>query len=364
MLRAFLTLRPDGAGGVEIPFHNHAIEADIPEIAKDTRLRMRLEFNRFSASGYYGLGNNAPKRTPWEQIDPAVEPEAYLGARRYQMYDRIYPMLSVGLQWALWRRGERRVDAFLTSHLSYNWINVYSGSVLESDIRAMGQSTREGLALRSLLRGMVPHLLWLVGAGLLWDTRDHEFSPTQGVLHELTLRASPGVDARLAYVSIHLHLRAFFRLYRDILILALRGAGDLIVGDAPFYMLSEMNGFFASPLGVGAWMRSLPTGRYHGKIKMLLSAELRGRFWAFSVGSARFHLGAALFAEAGRIWLDLDELARPFDDLRHSAAWLGLRLAGGGGIRLQWGEALMVRFDVSYSTIDELGVYIGLQHAF
>lgn len=364
-LRAQFTARIDPAGGLEIPYHDHFVVLDLPKITDGVRLQIQAGFRRFSTSGYFGLGNDAPSSSPWEGIDPEKAPEQHRAARRYQQYDRIYPQAAFAARIALWRRGKQRLELFLSTDLTYNLLTLYPGSRLEEDVRESAQATRRGAILREHLKGIAPHFLWMGAAGLLWDTRDHEFNPTRGGFHEVSLRASPGVDARLAFGGVNATLRGYIPLYREYLVIAVRLLGDILWGTVPFYLMAEHGGFFpAGTLGSAEGLRALPLGRIHGKFKLLGSLELRSMFWSFRLFALPMRLGAHVYVDAGRAWLNETEDARLFDGTPSTERLWGIKIAGGGGLRLQWGEAIVVRLDVGYANTGDIGFYLTTAQAF
>jgi outer membrane protein assembly factor BamA len=178
--------------------------------------------------------------------------------------------------------------------------------------------------------------------GLLLDTRDDEFNPSRGGYQELSMRAGggPSDDRSMRYLAVYAHTRWFIPLVKQYLVLALRGLGDVGFGAMPLLELGSIGGYFqiAGPAGIEA-NRGLPYGRQLGRIKLLATTELRSTFWRFAVGSQRFALGAAAFVDASRVWsqwggtpgLDGGPLAR---------------VSFGGGPRLTWGRALVLRVDV------------------
>ncbi|MCB9640661.1 MAG: BamA/TamA family outer membrane protein [Myxococcales bacterium] len=363
--QAQVTTRLDAAGGLEFPYQSHYVLLDLPQVREGMRLQIRAEFRRFSTAGYFGLGNASPAQEPWLAIDPGKLPEAYRAARRFQQYDRIYPLLSLAARSLLWRREKQRLEVFFSGELTYNWITAYPGSRLEEDVCESLKDTTRGRVLRGLLKGLAPHLLLLLGVGLLWDTRDHELNPTHGAFHEISVRGSPGVDARLAFAGSYATMRWYHALLGRYLVLAWRLMADVLWGTVPFYLLAEHGGFSSSgTLGSGDGLRAMPLGRIHGKIKVLGSIELRSSFWAFRLFGLRMWLGAAIFCDVGRAWLDVSPEASLFDRAVGVDPWWGWKVAGGGGLRLQWGEAIMVRLDLGYSNTGDFGFYLGTGHAF
>lgn len=359
----FFSMRDQGSG-LEIPLQSHSLELDQPGLLKgDLRLRFRLAFNRQSNTGYYGLGSNAPDESSPPDVDPT----------RTQ-YDRVFPEVVGTARIRLWSEpvsvGKRRLELFVGTSFRYTWFDLFEDSRLALDAE---QARLEGGRLSELLVGVEDHALWMVQAGLLWDTRDREFDPHRGAFHELSVRASPGIDASLDFLGFALIARFFIPIIRDRLVLATRTAADMLLGDAPVYELSNFGAFEPeSAPGGGRSLRGVPLQRFHGKLKLLQSLELRGRIVPFRIATQRFMLGAAAFVDAGRVWADFEggrvdvrqvdgtvTRRRLDDDL--AAFELGV----GAGARIRWGETFIIRVDFAYSpTLDTLGFYIDIGDAF
>jgi hemolysin activation/secretion protein len=126
------------------------------------------------------------------------------------------------------------------------------------------------------------------------------------------------------------------------MVLALRGVFDLQLGDVPFYELSRYED--TSAIGGGMAVRGVPAYRYYGKIKAFGNIELRTAITGFSWFGRSFKLGVASFADAGRLWSGMNN-PRPEIDGTGLALHYGL----GAGVRLQQGQAFVVRADVAWS---------------
>lgn len=333
----------------------------MPQIVPNVRFYGRMQFIRTTVAGYYGLGNAAESSTPWEGIDPEVDPEGYRRARRFQEYDRAYPIVSLAARVTLWRKENRRVEWFIRSRFEYNFIQIYEGSKLEADLAETSTTSPKGIAMRDLLKGTRSHAMWLITTGVMWDTRNNEFTPYKGFFHEISLRASPGVDQYLAFFGATINLRVYQSIYKEYLVFAARVIGDIMVGRIPFYLLAEHGGYQPdATLGGEHGVRGVPLGRFHGKIKLLGNVELRSKF--LSIGPF-FKLGALVFADIGRAWLDTSEKSGLFDGQDTIENWFGWKASIGGGLRLHWGS-FVGRFDIAYSNINELGIYLNVGHVF
>ena len=359
----FASATLDAAGDVTVPFHDHFVTIDFPDLVDGVRLGVRLAFAKFSNSGYYGLGNLSEVRSFSE-----AELEDSESARRYHTYDRATPSVDGNLRIRLFqmpaRRGKRQLELFTGLHASYSWVNVYPGSELAED-RALSQtSSADGRTLAELLHGLDDHLLLGLNLGLLWDSRDHEFSPSRGNFTELSTRISPGVDAGLSYGEIYFGTSWFAPLWRDHLVVASRSLADVQIGDPPLYELSRFGILVRKPgPGGSSSVRGVALQRYHGKLKVITNLELRGMFPWFRSGEERLRLGLVAFGDAGRVWTDWQRREVAGRDLDGPSSPFKLGVGGGG--RFQWGETFLIRADLAHSpTDDTTGFYIDVGHLF
>jgi outer membrane protein assembly factor BamA len=333
---AFVTMKSTEEG-IQTVFHDDWIKLDLPGLF-DGRLRLMssVGFSRHSNTGYYGLGNAATAQPDVDQ-------------RRYQ-YDRVYPQALIRARIKL---GER-LGLMLGGSFTYNLISLYEGSKLAEDLQG------DDAQLRDRLRGTDGHAMVVLNAGLLWDSRNHDLVPSRGVFHEASIRFTPDPRSDLSHAGATLALRFYRSLYRDRLVFAARVMADLLLGDPPIYELARHGGLFPMPApGGGAGIRGVPIQRYHGKIKLLSNFELRARILPFTVFNQRFNIGAIAFVDAGRVWAGYKPSQRLDGD------GLGLKVGAGGGLRVQWGEAFLLRADVAWSPdADPVGFYFNANHVF
>lgn len=352
--RLFATVKIDEAGQAEFPFHRDTITLDLRGLLRNTtRIMVSAGFLRFTTTGYYGLGN-AALRDPEQNA-------------KYYQYDRMYPTASFGMFNQIWRKGLNRLEIYSSLSFTHNTITAYTGSKLEEDLRrSLRDNDPYSQTLRSMLRGLRPHTQLKAVLGIQFDSRDHEFSPNQGMLHELSIRAIlPGLAPGLAFAAGHLNLRFFIPIWKPYLTLAVRVLGDMIWGDAPLYELYSMGGIIPleGPGGMDT-IRGIRAQRFYGKIKLVGNVEIRSVIFDFMLLRQRIRLGLIAFADTGRVWTDYnfinDNTRRAFDGNEH-----GFTLAVGGGGRLQWGETFIMRVDFGWSPTDQdWGAYFWVNHIF
>jgi hypothetical protein len=353
--------------GAEFPFHDDYLNFDVPDLARG-RLRItgRVGFRKFADTGYYGFGNASASEAPWTQIDPDEDLDAYRAARRYHRYDHIYPLLLFNARVRLWDRStpaqRRRVEALVGVNATYNVVRPYPGSKLEQDIARARADDPDGRALAGLLRGTDPNMLLVLSVGALFDTRDHEYTPTRGTFTELSLRSSPGVQQDLRYAAVTLNSAWYRSLVGEYLSVAMRGVVDVIGGQAPFYELTRFGALMPRDGPGGGWsLRGVPRQRYAGKIKLIHNLELRSLFWRFRVRRSRFVVGAVAFLDAARIWADFGRTELGGESVDGGTFKLGT----GAGLRVRWGEAFLLRFDGAYSPTEGTpGFYVDVGHVF
>jgi len=333
----FVTMK-SGPEGVEPVFHDDFVRLDLPGLlGGKLRMSTTLGFTRRSNGGYYGMGNAA-----------AAGPSA--DARRNQ-YDRIYPQALVRARFQL---GEH-LGLMVGSSFTYSWVNLYEGSKLAEDLASANDSD-----LRDRLRGASDHASFVVDGGLFWDTRDHDMVPSRGAFHEASIRFTPDPRSETSYAGATLALRFYRSIVGGRLVFATRLVVDTLLGDPPIYELSRTGGLFPMPApGGGSGIRGVPMGRYHGKIKLITNFELRAKLLPFTAFNQRFNIGATAFVDAGRVWTDFGAPGRFDGDAP------GIKLGLGGGLRIQWGEALLLRADLAWSPdADPVGFYFDINHVF
>mgnify|MGYP003955821345 FL=1 len=136
----------------------------------------------------------------------------------------------------------------------------------------------------------------------------------------------------------------------------------VILGDAPFYELTRFGALMPRDGPGGGWsLRGVPRQRYSGKVKLIQNLELRSMFWRFNVGKSRFLVGAVGFLDAARIWADL----RGTELAGQSVDGGTFKVGTGGGLRVRWGETLVIRFDGAYSPTERTpGFYVDIGQVF
>lgn len=320
----------DGATGTEFPYREAYLRLDKPHaLVEPLRIAIHLGYLRTTNLGYFGLGNASSAEALWRGL-PAGS-EEYVRARHFYQYDGVAPVARLGARYRI----ARGWQAMAELNLQWVTVNVYQGSLLERDLAA---PSGPGFPLG---KGLQPR----VTAGMVYDTRDHETAPSQGAYHDASVRCGGAVSEGDTYCAVNLSLRGYRGLAGPYLSLAGRLLGDFALGAPPLAELTRYGGVEGGTGPGGArGIRGVPQGRLAGKGKVIGNLEVRSFFLPFAIGTQRFWLGAVAFADAGRVWAE---------GLSDSPRDGGFRVhwGAGGGPRLRWGDALLIRADVAYAPL-------------
>lgn len=126
-----------------------------------------------------------------------------------------------------------------------------------------------------------------------YDSRDNRFSATRGFYVPLnTTFYAKAFGGNVNHSRVDLAYNSYHALYREELILAVRGALQFAFGNTPFYLLPAV--------GNGPDLRGYASGRYRDHLFFDAQAELRWYFWR--------GFGAVVFAGVGSTTSGFDAL--------------------------------------------------------
>jgi outer membrane protein assembly factor BamA len=324
------------ADGFSVPYQDAFLQFTRNHLL-DGRLRVevRPSYTYETNLRYYGLGNasvavypEVPARDFYTRRHPAL-----LARGRYQLGNSLY--LVVGTLY------------------THSWIAYTPESNLNRDL------TTGSPKVRSILNVDTDSGLHLIEAGLSFDNRDDEITPTEGQWHSLKVRVSPWNLPALPYryAQFNLTARAYVSPWTNRLVLAGRLIADVQIGEVPFFELSRYDE--ASALGGANGVRGVPGDRYYGKRKLFGNLEARSELLFFQFWDSDYILGLTGFLDGGRLWADNGK--SPELD----GTGIGLKYGVGGGLRLQKGETFVLRVDTAWSPdAHPLGFYFLAGHLF
>jgi len=296
------------------------------------RLTARAYVDRDCCQPYYGLGNATT------YLDTLA---ARTSLPNYYSYTRTRVSLDGFLQWRLVPRAR-----------------VLTGVALNRNTTAARDPDTQ--FARDLANGTIPageEGSTSLGPklGLIYDTRDSERDPRQGVWIEGLVWQGvvlPGGDDFTRWTGT---LRGYLSLHRS-LTLAARVFGEHVPGSGPIAILTDLGSSFQDFTGVGGAesVRGVLRLRFLGRTRTLGNLEARWRGPGFRFLGAPWQLGAVGFVDAGRVW----------DDRGAGDGGAGLHWGKGGGLRVAWGQSFIIAADFGHGQEAGLQTYLKLGHMF
>jgi hypothetical protein len=274
-----------------------------------------------------------------------------------------------------YRSGQEGINEFYNTYIKKEFILNVSAerSFYEGKVRALvgyevADFSIQSYAGNSLLkkeyeeqkiRGYGSGVVSICQLGLIYDTRDLETDPGNGIFAEITNELSvKGLGSAYGFNKTYFH----FNLYTDLLrkrvkklVLAFRIAGGYTHGDAPFFEYQDQWSSEGSVEGLGGahTLRGYKQSRFLGRIMTFNNVELRYRFAQLDVWKQHFAFVAVPFLDAGGVWDKFANLNR-FQNYRYSE---------GIGLRIAWNVNSILRFDYAFSKEDQQ-FFFNLSHAF
>jgi hypothetical protein len=330
---------------------SHFLSLDAPHLF-GSRYRLELEAGWDLAKyfPYYGIGNSSVYQEQFVSCTGGCSP-AFKGAHYYQYDQQTLPRFKLNLRrdlggaWQLFGGYRFRLTRIAALYGADGTSQLIADAQSRKLVGFDGSNPEQPFRLRTAE----------LTSGLVYDTRDNEPAPTDGMFHEVSLRGGlRAFGGQFDYWGANLTLRFYHWLIPGSrrLVFASRGLIDVAGGDVPFFLLGTTGGL-SGPDGVGGEnsVRGLLGYRLQGNVKLLLNNELRWRFWSVPY----VEVGAVAGLDAGRVWSGIGAGDR--GPVRFGAS-LGLRLA--------WNKNFVIRYDYGiaisepyangsqYLTFDEL----------
>ncbi|MFL5753572.1 MAG: Omp85 family outer membrane protein [Bacteroidia bacterium] len=195
--------------------------------------------------------------------------------------------------------------------------------------------------------------------GLIYDTRDLEPDPGNGIYTELTNELSLkalGSDFNFNKTAVHFNFyKKLFPSTFKKLVFAGRIGGGLTSGNAPFFEYEDVWTCDGSVEGMGGptTIRGYKQSRFMARSMAFTNYELRYRFVQFKVLKQHLAFSAVPFFDAGGVW-DSPERMTNLSNLRYSE---------GAGLRIAWNVNTILRFDYAVSKEDRQ-FFFSFDHAF
>jgi outer membrane protein assembly factor BamA len=212
-------------------------------------------------------------------------------------------------------------------------------------------------------------------AGLVYDTRDNEANPNQGLWSEaLVLTAPEFLGNDLGFSKLMLTHRQYFTLIPERLSFAYRLSYQTkIAGEMPFYMLPYAIDSKATKDGIGGSknLRGVVRNRVIGDGVAFGNFEFRSKFFKTVILNQNFYLGLNAFLDAGMVTkpYDFEKTGIPSEELS-SIEYNdeSVHMGYGAGVRFVINSNFIVAVDMGKSVNiqdgDGLNLYIGLNYLF
>lgn len=190
----------------------------------------------------------------------------------------------------------------------------------------------------------------MLQTGLMWDTRDLEPDPSQGMFVEYAQEiAAPWTGSEFTFTKHLLQGMFYQRVMPSVLsrtVFASRFALGYIRGsNIPFTEVLDLwgasEGGGIPVLGGSRALRGYREGRFAGMVTSLANFELRSRVYQTRFFNQHLALYAVPFFDAGRVWDSFRDIE--LNRVQHNK---------GIGARIAWNQATILRFDYARSRED------------
>ena len=209
------------------------------------------------------------------------------------------------------------------------------------------------------ITGLGKGIVTIEQLGLIWDTRDLETDPSNGVFAELTNELSlKALGSEYNFNKTFFHFNYYKKLFPQRikkLVFAGRVAFGYSALDCPFFEYQDQWSSEGSIEGLGGanTLRGFKQSRFLARAMSFNNAELRYRFAQCEVLKQHFAFSAVPFADAGAVWDKLDRIGYLNN----------FRMSEGLGLRIAWNVNTILRFDYAISKEDKQ-FFFNLSHAF
>lgn len=209
------------------------------------------------------------------------------------------------------------------------------------------------------LLGIGKGIVGIVQLGLIYDTRDLETDPGNGIFSELTNEYSQKkLGSAYNFNKTFFH----FNFYKNLipsrnkkLVLAARIASGYTSGSAPFFEYQDQWSSEGSIEGLGGahTLRGYKQARFLSRVMTFNNVEFRYRFAQTKIAKQHLAFVAVPFIDAGGVWDNLSKINR----------FSNYRISEGLGLRIVWNVNSILRFDYAVSKEDKQ-FFFNLSHAF
>ena len=355
---------------------------DSPKLIKGIRVTTDVTYLTERALNFYGFnGYDAVYNSGWEndKLDSTI-----YKTRMYYRYQRL--LLRAGLDFG---------GHFFHSHLywlaGFTFLKI---DIAPVNIDRLNKGKKENKKLPEVPGLYDDYVNWgvigpkekngginnFVKLGLIYDTRDNEANPMQGIWSEVIVALAPGFigDGHYSFAKVSVTHRQYFTLVKDVFSFAYRlGYQGTFAGEAPFYIQPYMINSFSQTttidgLGGSRTLRGILRDRVVGDGVGYGNLEFRWKFYRFRLIKQNFYLALNAFADAGMV---LDKMQLRTDSIPSAImknqyflnGSENLHLALGGGLRIAMNQNFIICADFGFAPDKRdgsNGIYVGLGYLF
>lgn len=198
--------------------------------------------------------------------------------------------------------------------------------------------------------GLTTNNITFLQAGFIYDTRNLETDPSNGIFAQLLNEVSLHVlGSQFTFNKTFVHCNYYKKLFPQKfkkLIFAGRVAMGYTAGKSPFYEYQDQWSSEGSieGLGGGATLRGYKQSRFLGRVMQFNNAELRYKFAETTLLKQHLAFSAVPFVDAGAVWNKFSEIGAQLSNYRYSE---------GLGLRIAWNVNTILRFDYALSKEDK-----------
>lgn len=274
----------------------------------------------------------------------------------------------------------------LNAHIGWNCFNVKikpaSAYFSHRDSEIQEQDTLQSLFKNYINWQIIPEsdksggLVNLFKAGLSFDNRNYESSPTKGQLLDLIFIYAPGLlqSNGNSFLKLSASFHKYINLYKDKIIFASRLMyQSTLFGKTPFYMQSflfstRVVSSLIEGLGGGKTIRGIDRNRVISDGFLLSNTEIRCNFFEFNFLKQSFSLEIKPFLDAGisTKLIEYDKTLVPDNSYIIPDAKDQIHAAAGSGFHIIMNKNINVYLDYGFSITKEpyKGFYLGFNYVF
>jgi hypothetical protein len=346
-------------------YQSETIAYDAPYLGDSPfRLRAQLDYEKNIAANYFGRGastlgllgypGSTAKFTSFNAYSSALNelrPAKIVPGRNvvYSLYNKYFyedPALRASLERDL-LGGLVRVQAGFTG--TYVRIVDYSDETVTASFGGQNVDATEaptrlhGDCLARAIVGCAGGWNNTLKLGIALDTRDYEPDPNSGVFIDATAEiANRYFGSSYDYVRVSVSPRVFYSPFPKLtdLVLAGRIVYQVQTSGTPFFSMNTLAFTDGDHQGLGGvWtLRGYNQDRFVGAVTALTNLEIRWTFWDFDLLDQRFSVAVVPFLDMGRVF-----------DTVGSFTFSDWKRGEGGGLRIAWNKATIIRPDVGVS---------------